>query len=75
MITQNHKKYDHYQISLSPPPPVTHLYVYGPLHAPRASEGISCDGIFHVAEDEEIKEEPAHRLNQEVVPLPLLIIH
>ena len=52
-----------------------YLNIDGPLHAPREAEGVASDGVLHIAQDEEVKEEPAHSLYQLVVALPLLVIH
>ena len=53
----------------------TDLDVDGPLHAPREPEGAAGDGVLHVAQHKQVKEEPAGRLDQLVVALPLLVVH
>ena len=56
-------------------PTFIYLNVDGPLHASREPEGVACDWVFHIAQEEEVEEEPAHGLYQLVVAFPLLIIH
>ena len=36
-----------------------YLNIYCPLHAPRELEGEASDRILHIAQDEQVKEEPA----------------
>ena len=55
----------------------TYIYldVDSPVQTSRHSEGLSSVGVFYVAKNEEVKEEPANHLHKLTISLPLLFIN
>ncbi len=52
-----------------------HLDIDGPLKSTGYSERSASDRVFHVAEDEQVKEEPTNHLHQLIVPPTLALVH
>ncbi len=57
------------------PHPLLYLHIDGPFHASRTSEGTTSDRVFHIAKNEQVKEEPTNNVNELIVACPLLVIH
>ena len=52
-----------------------YLNVDGPAQSSRHPEGLASIGVFNIAKDEKIKEEPTNHLHQLTIPLPLLLVN
>lgn len=53
----------------------THLYINDPAERSGDAEGSPSGWILHIAQEQEIKEEPANDFNQLLVSLSLAITH